>query len=262
MVGTKNTQGRPLMDALTERGWVCVAINYRLSPRSKFPDHLIDCKLALAWIRENIGVHGGDPNRVVVTGGSAGGHLATMVALTANEPRYQPEFETVDTSVVGCVSMYGVYDLEAVFSYGSPISRPIAGRMGAAVMGVTPAEDIEAYRAASPIDIVRPGIPPFLLVHGSIDNLVPVEQARAVSARLAEVGAEVTYVELPGAPHARRLPLRVGRHVCCRCRALAQLVDEPRRRTNRGRRYRSDRSEDHCAYGAIVRLASASSTES
>ena len=98
--------------------------------------------------------------------------------------------------------MYGVYDLEAVFRYGTPLSRRIAGRMGAAVMGVTPAEDIEAYRAASPIDIVRPGIPPFLLVHGSIDNLVPVEQARAVSARLAEVGAEVTYVELPGAPHA------------------------------------------------------------
>jgi acetyl esterase/lipase len=202
MVGTKNTQGRPLMDALTERGWVCVAINYRLSPRAKFPDHLVDCKLALAWIRENIGVHGGDPNRVVVTGGSAGGHLASLVALTANDPRYQPDFETVDTSVVGCVSMYGVYDLEGVFRYGTPLSRRIAGRMGAAVMGVTPAEDVEKYRAASPIDLVRPGVPPFLLVHGSIDNLVPVEQARAISARLAKVGAEVTYVELPGAPHA------------------------------------------------------------
>ena len=101
MVGTKDTQGRPLMQALTASGWVCVAINYRLSPRSKWPAQLEDCKLALRWIREHIAEHGGDPDRIVVTGGSAGAHLAAMTALTANEPAYQPGFEQVDTSVVG-----------------------------------------------------------------------------------------------------------------------------------------------------------------
>src|SRR3989442_2578192 len=101
----------PLMLPLAAEGWVCVAANYRLSPRAAFPEHLIDCKLALRWVREHIESFGGDPDFVVVTGGSAGGHLAALVALTANAPEYQPGFEDTDTSVTACVPFYGVYDL-------------------------------------------------------------------------------------------------------------------------------------------------------
>lgn len=202
MVGTKNTQGRPLMKALTTSGWVCVAINYRLSPRATFPDHLVDCKRALRWIRAHIAEHGGDPDRVVVTGGSAGGHLAAMVALTANDPAFQPGFEQVDASVIGCVPMYGAYDLVELFGTGSGLGRRIAGWMGSLVTGVNLVDDAGAFRAASPIDHVRPGAPPFLMVHGTIDNLVPVEQARRFAAELRDVGTEVAYVELRGAPHA------------------------------------------------------------
>ena len=71
---------------LAARGWVCVAINYRLSPQATWPDHLVDCKRALAWIREHIAEYGGDPDYVVVTGGSAGGHLTAMMGLTAERP--------------------------------------------------------------------------------------------------------------------------------------------------------------------------------
>jgi len=202
MVGTKDTQGRPLMQALTASGWVCVAINYRLSPRSKWPAHLQDCKLALRWIREHIAEHGGDPDRIVVTGGSAGGHLAAMVALTANQPEWQPGFEDVDTSVIGCVPMYGAYDLEAIFGSGSRLGRRISGSMGSLVLGVNLAEAPVPYRQASPLHSVRAGAPPFLIVHGTIDNLVPVAQARALAERLRAVGTEVAYVELRGAPHA------------------------------------------------------------
>jgi acetyl esterase/lipase len=201
-IGTKDTQGRPLMQALTAAGWVCVAINYRLAPRTKIQDQLVDCKHALQWIRGHIAEHGGDPDRVVVTGGSAGGHLAALVALSANDPRHQPGFETVDTSVIGCVPMYGAYDLEEIFTSGSRLGRRIGGSMGARVLGVNAADDPEAYRAMSPVHAVRPGAPPFLVVHGTVDNLVPVEQARRLVAALREVGTEVTYVELAGAPHA------------------------------------------------------------
>jgi acetyl esterase/lipase len=202
MIGAKDTQGRPLMNALVDAGWVCVAINYRLSPRVKFPDHLVDCKLALAWIREHIGEYGGDPDRVVVTGGSAGGHLTTMVGLTPNDPRYQPGFEHLDTSVLACVPMYGAYDLEQIFSAApGPVGRRVGSWMGSLVIG-RGLEDREPYRAASPVYNVAAGAPPFMVVHGSIDNLVPVEQARRLVGELRAVGAEVAYVELEGAPHA------------------------------------------------------------
>ena len=205
MVGTKNTQGRPLMNALAAAGWVCVAINYRLSPRSKYPDHLVDCKLALRWIREHIAEYGGDPDRVVVTGGSAGGHLAAMVALTANDPRYQPGFEDVDTSVAASVPIYGAYDLEELFTHaGSRLGRRISSFMGHMVVGAhtrTP-EERAAYRDASPLHNVTPDAPPFLLIHGTIDNLVPLEQARRLATLLQDAGVEAVLVELPGAPHA------------------------------------------------------------
>src|SRR5262249_54129606 len=117
IVGSKNEQGLPLMLQLASRGWVCVSVDYRLSPRATFPDPLLDLKQALRWIREHIAEYGGDPEFVVVTGGSAGGHLCSLVALTANEPEYQPGFEQVDTSVKACVAFYGVYDFTDRFGH-------------------------------------------------------------------------------------------------------------------------------------------------
>ena len=86
VISNKDQQGQPLMCHLAARGWVCVAINYRLSPKATWPDHIVDCKRALAWVREHIAEYGGDPDYVVVTGGSAGGHLSAMMGLTANDP--------------------------------------------------------------------------------------------------------------------------------------------------------------------------------
>jgi len=86
VIGNKEEQGRPLMLHMAAHGWVCVAPNYRLSPRATFPDHLVDLKRALAWTREHAEEYGGDPNFIVVTGGSAGGHLTALVALTQNDP--------------------------------------------------------------------------------------------------------------------------------------------------------------------------------
>jgi acetyl esterase/lipase len=202
VIGDKAQQGLPLMLHLAARGWVCVANNYRLSPRAKFPDHLVDCKLALRWVREHIAEYGGNPDFVVVTGGSAGGHLASLVALTANDPTFQPGFEAADTSVSACVPFYGVYDLADVFEGRRGPARA-SHRFERMLMGTTVDDDRAAFEQASPLHHVSEGDPPFFVIHGANDNLVPVAQARRFVAALRACSSEpVLYAEVPGASHA------------------------------------------------------------
>jgi acetyl esterase/lipase len=187
---------------LAAEGWVCVSTNYRLSPRATWPEHLVDCKRALAWVREHIAEYGGDPDLVCVTGGSAGGHLAAMVGLTANEPRYQPGFEAADTTVAAAVPFYAVYDLVDLFGPDGVGAR-VAQRLARWLMGASPDEDRAAFEDASPVQHVAPDAPPFFVIHGSADNLVPVRQARRFVERLRDTSSEpVLYAEVPGASHA------------------------------------------------------------
>src|SRR4051794_28940401 len=108
VIGNKEQQGLPLMMHLAARGWVCVAPNYPLSPKATWPEHLVAIKRAIAWTREHIADYGGDPSFIAITGGSAGGHLAALAALTAADEELQPGFETADTSVQACVPLYRV----------------------------------------------------------------------------------------------------------------------------------------------------------
>ncbi len=228
VIGDKNQQGLPLMLHLATEGWVCVAINYRLSPRATWPEHLVDCKRALAWVREHIAEYGGDPDLICVTGGSAGGHLAAMTALTANEPQYQPEFESADTSVAACVPFYGVYDFNAIFD-GSRASDRAARLLARWVMKTTPDADRAAFEAASPVNHLRPDAPPFFVIHGTKDNLAPVAEARTFVERLREASASpVLYAEVPGASHAFDVfySTRTSNAVSAVDRFLAWIVDQ------------------------------------
>jgi acetyl esterase/lipase len=201
ILGSKDEQGLPLMHHLATRGWVCVSINYRLSPRATFPDPIVDVKRAIAWIRAHGAEYGGDPRFLVVTGGSAGGHLCALAALTGNDPEYQPGFEHVDTRVNGCVSFYGVYDFTD--RHGQYRNAGLARLLQKQVMKVPLAGAREAYEKASPMSRVSPDAPPFLVVHGDRDTLVPVEEARHFVAALRErAKAPVAYAEIPGAQHA------------------------------------------------------------
>ena len=200
MVGSKRQQAYPLMSHLAELGWVCVAINYRLSPRSTWPDHIVDVKRALAWTKEHIAEYGGDPDWIAITGGSAGGHLSALAALTANDPQFQPGFEDADTSVRAAVPFYGLYDFNGEDSAIHPLMAPMLGKY---VFKRTRAEIADAFRVASPISYVSADAPPFFVLHGTNDSLIPVQQARAFSARLQQVSRQpVVYAELPRAQHA------------------------------------------------------------
>lgn len=201
VVGSKNEQGLPLMYRMAGHGWLCASIDYRLSPVATFPDHLVDVKRAIAWVREHAHEWGGDPDFVVVTGGSAGGHLASLAALTPNVAEYQPGFEGADTELQGCVSFYGVYD----FTDPEPTrhSRGLRRLLERWVMKARLDEERGRFEAASPSYRAGAQAPPFFVIHGDRDTLVPVAQARAfVRALRAGSRAPVAYAEIPGAQHA------------------------------------------------------------
>jgi acetyl esterase/lipase len=200
VTGNKRGQAHPLMSHLAELGWVCVAINYRLSPRSTWPDHIVDVKRAIAWTKEHIASYGGDPDWIAITGGSAGGHLSSLAALTPNDPRFQPGFEEADTRVQAAVPFYGLYDFTATDGSMHPLLVPMIAKQ---VFKLSRYEVAEPLSLASSISHVSEDAPPFFLLHGTNDSLIPVEQARTFAARLREVSrSPVVYAELPYAQHA------------------------------------------------------------
>jgi acetyl esterase/lipase len=201
LAGSRYEQGIPLLNHLASIGWVGFNIDYRLSPQATFPDHIVDVKRAIAWVRDNAEELGIDPEMICITGGSAGGHLTALAGLTINDPAYQPGFEDADTTVAAAVPFYGVYDLTNAGGHYYPELREWVFEK--IVFKRRLDEAPELYRDASPINRIRPDAPPFLVIHGDRDTLVPVGDARDFVERLREVSAErVAYVELAGAEHA------------------------------------------------------------
>jgi acetyl esterase/lipase len=180
--GSKRFGARPLLYRLASHGWLCVSANYRLLPAARFPDPLIDVKKAIAWVREHAREYGTDPAVVFVAGSSAGGHLASLAALTPNDPVFQPGFEGANTSVTAAISLYGYYG--PIASDGPP---------------------------SSPLAYVSRDAPPFFVAHGDQDTAVVVDDARRFVRQLCAVSSNpVVYAELPAAQHGFDL-FRSGR---------------------------------------------------
>lgn len=202
VIGDKREQGLPLLGHMAAQGWVGFNVNYRLSPGATFPDHLVDLKRALAWIREHAEEWGIDPGFICVTGGSAGGHLTALVALTAIDPRFQPGFEDADTSVAAAVPFYGVYDFTKEGEFGRD-DRIFTRFLEPLIMKAFIDDEPERFADASPIHHLRPDAPPFLVIHGDKDTLAPVEDARRFAESLRSVSEQpVLYAEMKGAQHA------------------------------------------------------------
>jgi acetyl esterase/lipase len=199
--GSKKEQGIPLMVEMAKRGWICVSIDYRLSPKATFPDHIIDCKRALVWVKENIKNYGGDPSFIIATGGSAGGHLTSLLSLSANISELQPGFEECDTSVQGCVPYYGIYDLLDTQKLQLSLGLDIILRKS--IIKKTKEESAEVYRLMSPITYINESAPPFMLVHGDKDSLTSLGEAQYFASELDAISKQsVDFAEIPGAQHA------------------------------------------------------------
>jgi len=201
IVGSRGEQGIPLLNHLAANGWVGFNVDYGLSPKATLPDHVIDVKRAIAWVRDHAQELGVDPARVCLTGGSAGGHLTALAALTSDDRSLQPGFEDADTSVAAAIPFYGIYDLlDAEGRYYPALRDWLLGRV---VVKADRERDPDAFRRVSPTHRVHSGAPPFLIFHGEDDTLVPVEDARDFARRLEAVSeSQVLYVELPGSEHA------------------------------------------------------------
>jgi acetyl esterase/lipase len=172
--GRKNSQSRPLLHRLASQGWVTISANYRLRPEAGFADHLTDAKRVIAWVRRHGREWGADPDRIVLSGSSAGAHLSALAALTPGRPRFQPGFEGVDTSVSAVVGLGGYY---GPYFDGDPDSDPL----------------VHAGADA----------PPFLIVQGSHDTLASAADARRFAEGLQAVSHQpVIYAELPGGHHS------------------------------------------------------------
>jgi acetyl esterase/lipase len=183
--GDPRRQFRTITHHLAENGWVVLNIRYPLSPVATFPEHLHAVEQAIRWARSTGSEHGVDPTSVAIAGGSSGAHLAALVALRAKEP------------VSAAVVLYGIYDF---FNRNKTrFDWPLIPRN---VMKATPDRAPELYRAASPIDQVHADAPPFLIVHGTHDSLVPVPESRYFAEAMAAAGASVQLVEVDGAQHA------------------------------------------------------------
>lgn len=202
MVGDKGSQALPLMYELASRGWICVAANYRLSPSVSFPTHLIDCKSALCWIRENGAQYGMDTDFVAVTGGSAGGHLSALMGLTENRPEFQANHPDTDTSVQACIPFYGLYDFLVRYDQ-HPNQKTYERFLTGRVLHETLQDNPDLWDLASPVAQIHPAAPPFMVVHGSLDSLAAVAEGQVFSQKLREVSNKpVVYLEVPGAEHA------------------------------------------------------------
>lgn len=200
VIGNKHQQGQPLLWHLAQRGWLCADINYRLAPRHKFPECLVDVKAAIAWLKQSASNYGADSKFIAIGGGSAGGHLCALAALTANDKAYQSGFEALDTQVQAAVPLYGVYDITN--SLNTRPGADIVELMRRFVMPNRQEQDPETWRNASPKFRVNKSAPPMFVLHGTHDDLVPVGDARDfASCMAAESDSGFAYAELPGGQH-------------------------------------------------------------
>lgn len=154
-----------------KKRFVTVVINYRLSPQVKHPAHIQDCAAAFAWVYKNISKYGGEPSMIFVMGHSAGGHLATLLAL---DPQYLKAYKLTPENICGVIGVSGLYHLDGLKNY------PFFRKMMSDAFGI----DATVLKKASPSTYVRSGLPTTLLVFADKDNLITQQQSRIFYAKL------------------------------------------------------------------------------
>ncbi|KAI7865911.1 Alpha/Beta hydrolase protein [Spinellus fusiger] len=157
---------------VTEKNWVIVNVGYQLGPSVHFSDQLINVKCALRWIKQCIHIFGGNPNCIVLSGASTGGYLASMTSLTTNDPIYQPEFESQDTSVCGVISVNGIMDLERKPTYLVEHSKVMAQETEASLPQVPSLYSLMKNREKNTTLV------PFLMIGSGRDTLVDTCEIR------------------------------------------------------------------------------------
>ena len=202
---------------LAEHGYVAATVTYRLAPKHPFPAAVNDVKAAVRWLRANAATYKIDPDRIGVTGGSAGGHLAQFLGVTANVPEFEGVDSPKESSKVACVvNVYGPSDF--TLSYGKSVDAAV-------VLPLFLGGNLEQARGkhimASPLYWVTPLAAPTLCIHGTEDKYVHIEQAELLVDQLTKAGVEAKLLKLEGAGHGFK-----GKDAEKADAALLQFFDE------------------------------------
>ncbi len=242
-LGDKDYGTRPFFRHLAGQGHVVMDVAYRMYPETDMYGMVGDAKRAIAWMKANAAEYFVDPQRIVIGGGSAGGHLALLAAYSSGNPELTPvELQNQDLSVKGVVSYYGVADMTSTYYHtGQHITTralprepaPVTGGFAPSIfrrilgerykrygldkprtssafiylLGGHPEEAPEAYRLFSPLIQAHPGCPPTLLVHGEEDVWVPAKATQQLEDKLRDAGVPVVSLYLPQTDHAFDLVL-------------------------------------------------------
>lgn len=192
--GDKASGGAREIQELLARGYLVVAVNYRLAPESKFPAQIEDVKCAVRYLRANVAAYNLDPDRIGAWGNSAGGHLVSLLGVTDAGDGFEGSGGYADQSsrVQAVVDGYGPADLIQDFAGFSA--------WGNRVFGVTE-QSSHIITRASPVTHVSSDDPPFLIVHGEDDALVPPSQSEILYQRLTAAGVPATLVMVENASH-------------------------------------------------------------
>ncbi len=193
--GGPQKQARRMYHSLAREGWTVAALRYPLAPAATISDQVRAIKQAIHHFRTEAEHYGIDPGRIVLSGSSAGGHLASLAALSTSE-EFHDGLEPADVSVAACIPMYGIYDMANRFK-----TRPDWPYVDRDVMRGSYHEKPDEFHAVSPIDHVRADAPPFLVIHGTHDSLVPIAEAEVFVAAAEQTGADVDFVRVLGAQH-------------------------------------------------------------
>lgn len=184
---------------MTREGYAVASVEYRLSGEAKFPAQIEDVRRATHWLRDRAAALRLDPDRFVVTGASAGGHLALLLAFTQDRPLVAGGTPPLPEGAIKAVcAFYPVVDLVGVVPADR---RDNPHNLVAALLGGSVTERLAAARLGSPIRHIRASSPPVFLIHGDADVLVPYEQSVSLARALARAGVECTFVTYEGAIH-------------------------------------------------------------
>ncbi len=212
MSGDRNQVEALRLLRFVEHDYAVVTADYRYSTDARFPAQIRDVKAAIRWIRANAIDQGFDPERVAILGPSAGGHLAALAGTAADIPALEgdladwtPRERLLSTRVGAVVDFFGPTDL-SVYE-----AQHRAGGLGNSdrlwfldlLVGGPVEEAKDLVQMANPIRYVDPGDPPFLIIHGDADPIVPLEQSRLLTSALARAGVEATLRIVDGGNHGR-----------------------------------------------------------
>lgn len=193
----------PEFNYLVEKGYQVALIDYRVSGEAPFPAAVQDVKTAVRFLRANADKYGVDENRIAVIGDSAGGYLSAMVGVTSETDLFDTsEWSGFDSSVKAVVDLYGVVDLISLETNPLPVYQGHVLTPVRKFLGDKGMNSVQIQQIANPVNYLSEKTPPFLIIHGTADQLVPHEQSEHFYDALVEKGVPVDFYSLEGAEHA------------------------------------------------------------